>query len=572
MKESLYILLFLINVILINTDLIQTNDLQDALNKVQPGDIIELSGGIYDKEPYEFIKSGEPGNPITLRPKSKSLIQFKSDSDNCIFELDKISYINIEGSMELFNAECGIKIQDSNNIIIKRLKIHDINQHSLIVSGANIEITDNEIYNFALKSQNKRQSLTFGVYQCISVMAKTENNEFSNNITFKNNYIHDGYGEGIKFSYCEGCSAINNTIINTLSMNIYLYSSINLLIERNIIKVTNDDYNSKFGKAVGIGLSSDSLYDIESVEIQNNVIIGCRIGIYYFITGTASYKDIKIYHNTIWMVDITPIWFAEPIGAPSNSELFNNFIYHNKQSQLSPKSIWNIGYNIFYNSEKVPNQYSDTESETSKAIKKMNLSEIFNNNNGECNYNNPNINITCFRPNSKIKMNIIHGGKKLKEGKKDFEGCERNDIPSIGAFEFPEGCKGDPEPTDSPVEPDIEYNVQFKINYCVTGTQVVQIVGSLCNWNEKGGCITMQKIENCNWITMFLEGTSKFFNYKFAIFNAGKIERWEDNPNREFNGTILKDKIKKSPKGIYEACEYETSGNLVMLTCHWRAF
>ena len=160
----------------------------------------------------------------------------------------------------------------------------------------------------------------------------------------------------------------------------------------------------------------------------------------------------------------------------------------------------------------------------------------------------------------------------LPNGKKDFEGCERNDIPSIGAFEFPEGCKGDPEPTDSPVEPDIEYNVQFNINYCLTGTQVVQIVGSLCNWNEKGGCITMQKIENCNWITMFLEGTSKFFNYKFAIFNAGKIERWEDNPNREFNGTILKDKIKKSPKGIYEACEYETSGNLVMLTCHWRAF
>ena len=207
-------------------------------------------------------------------------------------------------------------------------------------------------------------------------------------------------------------------------MNIYLYSSINLLIERNIIKVTNEDYNSKFGKAVGLGLSSDSFYDIESVEIQNNVIIGCRIGIYYFITGTASYKDIKIYHNTIWMVDITPIWFAEPIGAPSNSELFNNFIYHKKKSQLSPKSIWNIGYNIFYNSEKVPNQYSDTESETSKAIKKMNLSEIFNNNNGECNYNNPNINITCFRPNSKIKMNIIHGGKKLKEGKKDFEGCD----------------------------------------------------------------------------------------------------------------------------------------------------
>ena len=161
-------------------------------------------------------------------------------------------------------------------------------------------------------------------------------------------------------------------------MNIYLYSSKNLLIERNIIKVTNQNYNSKYGKAVGIGLSSDSENDIENIEIQNNIIVGCRIGIYFFITGTGTYKSVKIYHNTIWMVDITPIWFAEPINNPSNSELYNNLIYHNKQSQLYPKSVWGIGYNFFYNSDKVPTQYSDSGNDkgTSRATKNMELSKI----------------------------------------------------------------------------------------------------------------------------------------------------------------------------------------------------
>ena len=79
-------------------------------------------------------------------------------------------------------------------------------------------------------------------------------------------------------------------------MNIYIYSSKNLIIKGNIIKTNSSDYNSKFGKAVGKGLSTNSNYDIEDLEIQNNVIIGCGIGIFYFITGIGTYKSAKIYH------------------------------------------------------------------------------------------------------------------------------------------------------------------------------------------------------------------------------------------------------------------------------------
>ena len=581
--------LFLLNkILLITTKTISTDNLQNALSQVNPGDIIELSSGVYDKIPYKITKSGTQDNPIIIRPQTQASIQFTGSNDACIFELNQVSYINIEGFMELSNSKCGIKISDSNNIIIKELNIHDIEQHAIVVSGDNIEIRDNNIYNCGLESKNIKQSLTYGDYQCVSSLAKNENNDFSKNIIVKNNSIENGYGEGIKFSYCDNCSAISNNITNTFSMNIYLYSSKNLLIKGNIIKVTNKEYNSKFGKAVGIGLSTDNTNDIEELEIQNNVIIGCRIGIYFFITGKGSYRYVKIYHNTLWMIEITPIWFAEPINPPSNCELFNNFIYHNKQYQLSPKKVWDIGYNIFYNTEKVPSQYEDSKSrqKTSQAIKKIDLSEIFNNINGDCDYTNANININCFRPNPSPqgKINIYHKGIKIKEKEKDLEGCDRDNIPSIGAFESPEGCKKEeppesdtsdttePEPTDPTDLPDIMYDVKFIIDYNCNSPLSLKIATSLNNWNY---FFSMNNEGENKWVYTLKEANNYEFNYKFIVFDNGSniIQRWEARDyNRIFKGKNLAEFANKYDDGYYEKCKYEKKGNLITLTCSWNSF
>ena len=470
MKEYLFLFLLFIKIILLGALDVTPQNFKAHLSTAESGSILELTSGTYKDTPYKLSNSGKVGNPITIKLKSQANAIFEGQNEGCIFELNGKSYINIEGEMELSNAECGIKVVDSNNIIITGLKLHDMKKEAIIASGENIEISNNEIYNCVLDSKDNRQSIIYGINQCTKTLGINQNSEFSKNITFKNNNIYNGYGEGIKFSYCDGCSAISNTIKNTLSINVYLYSSKNTLIQGNIIKVTNSDYNSKFGKAIGIGLSTDSTYDIENVEIQNNLIIGCRIGIYYFITGTGSYKAVNIYHNTLWKIDITPIWFTEPIKTPSTSKLYNNFIYHNKQSHLLPKSNWEKGYNIFYNTDKVPPQYEDSNSDsgTSKGIGKMSISEIFNNLDGKCDYNNNmDLNISCFRPNSNNEI-IKHKGKKIKEDEKDIEGCSRENVPSIGAFELPEGCKEEPEPepTDPPV---IKYDVKFQIHYIIEG-------------------------------------------------------------------------------------------------------
>ena len=568
MKEYLFIfLLFTKIIILLGATEVNPNTFKARLSTAEPGNIFELTTGTYKDAPYKFSKSGEVGNPITIKLKSQANVIFEGSNEGCIFELDGKSYINIEGEMELYNAECGIKVVDSNNIIITGLKIHDMKKEAIIASGENIEISNNEIYNCALDSKDNRQSLTYGINQCTKTLGKNQNSEFSKNITFKNNNIYNGYGEGIKFSYCDDCSAISNTIKNTLSISIYLYSSKDTLIQGNIIKVTNNDYNSKFGKAIGIGLSTDSTYDIDNVEIQNNLVIGCRIGIYYFITGTGSYKAVNIYHNTLWKIDITPIWFTEPIKTPSTSKLYNNFIYHNKQSHLLPKSNWEKGYNIFYNTDKVPPQYEDSSSDLGKSqgIGKMSLSDIFNDLDGKCDYNNMDLNISCFRPNSKNNI-INHSGKKIKEDEKDIEGCSRENEPSIGAFELSEGCKQEPEPTDPPV---IEYDVKFRIDYNTNGNYV-QIAGTFCNWGKSGNCYNLVNTGNNIWEITIISGTTQNFEYKFRIMSGNTVLRWESDPNRKFIGQELAKKADENQEDSYEGCDYVKTNNLITFTCKWR--
>ena len=136
-------------------------------------------------------------------------------------------------------------------------------QYGLVLSGENNEISNNEIYDCVQENKSMVKKSTSGWKQCVTVMGKKYNSYYSKNITFKNNNIRNSFGEGLYFQKCDGCSSILNNITNCFSYNIYCYSSKNILIDRNIIRVNSDEYSSQVGNACGIGLSSEnSKYDI----------------------------------------------------------------------------------------------------------------------------------------------------------------------------------------------------------------------------------------------------------------------------------------------------------------------
>ena len=561
-------LLLIIELSFIYTKTITTNNLSSALGDASPGDTIELESGTYSSVPYR-LQSGAKDKPITIKAQKGAKVIFTGTNSICIFDFSGVSYASIEGPFELKNALCGVKAMDVDNVKISGLKIHNTQQHGIVISGENNEVSNNEIYDCVMENRNVGKTLEFGWSQCVATWGKNYNAGFSKNIVFKNNYIHEAFGEGLDFLKCDGCSAISNNITNGFSMNIYCDASKNILIDGNILRVNSDDYDTKWGNACGIGLASESenRADIENIVIQNNVIIGTRMGIYFFLIGTGGYDNIKILHNTLWKVSVTPIWFKQPNNKPTNCEMRNNFIYYENQIEFSPKSSWTIGYNYYYNTPEVPTMYEDTE-KGSRGAGSLDLSTVFNTKIDSCNYNDRNINAQCLRPSPTPGnwLKLYQSGSKSSITK-DFSGCSRSTTnPSIGAFEYPEGCSSESVISDEPI--DTDYQVKFRINYCTSGSNTIKMVGEFCSWKVDQG-YSLKNEGDCSWSYTVAE-PSPSFNYKFVVANGNIAAKWESDPNRAFSLSGLNNAISSSSSGKYEGCDYIKSESLVTLTCNWR--
>ena len=322
-------------------------------------------------------------------------------------------------------------------------------------------------------------------------------------------------------------------------------------------------------------MSSDNYHYLERINIENNIIIGTRIGIYYFpqyMGGT--YKEVKIYFNTLWNIDYTPILFETPrYPYTSGNEMKNNFIDFAGAVEFEPKKAWKFAANYFYNTTTVPSIYYESYDNTSRAEKNVTLDSIFYKIKGCENYYNPNIMPECLRPSPNPGLMILyHSGNNIDyKTFDDFYLCRRDvRTPSIGAYEFPQECSDKIIPkNDTKNDTQKGYDVSFNITYCTSGNRVLKIIGSYCNWHPSE-CPTMTKNKKCNWSITFKNITSYNFKYKFAETIQNSIYKMESDPFRTFNGVYLNYLATKKAKGIYENCKYITSGNLITLLCTWK--
>ena len=576
------LLLFLIGLSLIISKTITTTDYASAIRQASPGDTIELQSGTYSSIPYS-LPSGTEGKPITIKAAAGAKVVFEGTYDKYIFEQYQPKYLNIEGPFEMKHCGRGVSIYQGYKVNISGLTVHDVQYQGIVVTGHYITIENNEVYDCSLENKNTAKSREYGWSQCVAVHGLSQG-VMSTNVIFRNNKIHEGYGEGLDFLECDTCQAINNEITNGFSMNIYVDVSRNVVIEGNILRVNTDAYNTKWGRACGIGMAPESGgIVLSNILIKNNIIIGTRMGIYFFTMGNGgAYDKVRILHNTLWNVFTTPVWFRAPNKTPTGCEMKNNFIYVDGTIEFSPKSSWSLGYNYYYNTYYVPSIYSDS---TSKSAQTLDLNGIFQNT-GNCNYWDQNLDVECLHPSKNPGyFKLYHTGTKPNEEvSTDFSGCPRDkNTPSIGAFEAYDSKCTDQDTTQP--EPDVSedttekeeeeevttdaYDVKLKINYCTSGSQIVKVVGSHCSWNVASGT-SLKNEGNCNYVATFSKGTNLNFSYKFVIASGSTAYRWESDPNRTFNGANLKALADKASSGKYESCDYSKSGNVITLTCYWR--
>ena len=575
------LVLFFLGLSLIVSKTITTTDLKTAIYQASPGDTIELQSGTYTNVPYG-LPSGSEGKPITLKAAAGAKVVFVGTNSKYIFEQYQPKYLNVEGPFELKTCARGVSIYQGYHVKISGLTVHDVQYQGIVVTGHYINVENNEVYDCSLENKSQAKTREWGWSQCVAVHGISQG-VMSTNIVFKNNKIHEGYGEALDFLECDTCSAIGNDITNGFSMNIYVDASRNIVIDSNILRVNTDAYNTKWGRACGVGMAPESGgIVISNILIQNNVMIGTRMGIYFFTMGNGgAYDKIRILHNTLWNVYTTPVWFRAPNNTPSGCEMKNNFFYVEGTIEFSPKNSWSLGYNYYYNTYYVPSIYSDS---TSKSAQTLDVNGIFNNK-GNCNYWDQNLDVECLHPSKNPGyFKLYHTGTKPNNVVSvDFNGCARDSKnPSIGAFEgYDSKCSEEdttePDSSEDTTEKEEEeeevttdaYDVKLKINYCTSGSQIVKAVGSHCSWNV-GSCTAMTNEGNCNYVATFSKGTKQSFSYKFVIASGSTAYRWESDPNRTFNGANLKALADKASSGKYESCDYKKSGNVITLTCYWR--
>ena len=156
--KSLSLIVFFLFLSSISSKTITTKDLSEALSSASPGDTIELQSGTYSQIPYR-LSSGSSGKPITVKAEKGAKVVFTGTNTMCIFDFSGVSYASIEGPFELKNALCGVKAMDVDNVKISGLTIHNTQQHGIVISGQDNEVSGNEIYDCVMENKENGKKL-----------------------------------------------------------------------------------------------------------------------------------------------------------------------------------------------------------------------------------------------------------------------------------------------------------------------------------------------------------------------------------------------------------------------------
>jgi parallel beta-helix repeat protein len=256
-----------------------------------------LNAGIYTQA-IRLDRSGTATAPITIEstPGRRAILDGSGLSLGARTSIVGIygSYIHVTDIEVQHSSGRGITIF-GNNDTVSYSKFHDMQFNALIASGSNDLILGNEVYDTVMSNVND----AYGS----GGWAEAMNSFQSTNVTFRNNYIHDNWGEGINFIESTGSVADGNTVVNDFSVLIYNGNSKNSTITRNFV-ATTDSTHSRSGSQSGVLLSEESCVQGDSnVTISDNTIWGGTIGVGYWWTGCGgasdSYERVTITNNAI---------------------------------------------------------------------------------------------------------------------------------------------------------------------------------------------------------------------------------------------------------------------------------
>lgn len=342
--------------------------LYKAGTAARAGDTVYVRGGVYPAT-YEFIHvtSGTAAAPVTFTPYPGEQVildgQGAPASSWTMVTINQSSHVVFDG-FELRNANNGLmSVVDSTDVTVRNCQIHDARQHGLTMSGQQLVAEHNQVWNVALVNTGNSTGAG-GVWPSAMNSLPISSGASSQNVTFRNNLVHDVWGEGIGVYQTDGAVVSGNTVHDSFSVNIYLSQARNVRIEGNYLYALNGEHNRSGLPATGILMATEPNYVnpqappvmLQNITIANNVIVGAGYGLGYFYSMTNvvpenTYQDIHIDFNVIRATQGEPLHFL-PVRnnslPPSGVTVRNNIFEQGANGQavfLSDPSAWSFAYN-----------------------------------------------------------------------------------------------------------------------------------------------------------------------------------------------------------------------------------
>jgi len=274
------------------------SSIQAAADIAQGGDTIYVRAGTYN-ERVTPKNSGSPDNYITYTAYPEEEVIINGDGIsigwwNGLFDIDQKSYIKVSGFRIEDSRYNGIRIKESDNIIIEKNHMYHTYSCGIEVQySSNIIIDNNEVE--LAHSWNTPYS---GSDEAISIVV-------TDTFEVKNNYVHDCNKEGIdvKVSSSNG-KVYNNHVHDTQAVGIYI----------------DGGYYTEYGYP-----GTDQF----SIDVYQNIVHETGGGIIVANEGGGGSEDIHIYNNLVYNCRGAGLELFQYPGTVKGVRFVNNVVYNN---------------------------------------------------------------------------------------------------------------------------------------------------------------------------------------------------------------------------------------------------
>jgi len=228
--------------------------------------VLCLRGGVY-RQVVNLSHSGTSAAAITVTsyPGETAILDGSGaalGSSNGIVTMSG-NYVTLS-NVELRNSSGrGVSVTGTGDVVSNN-KFHDMKFNALIAAGTNEVIEGNEVWNTVMSNQNDSRG-SAGWAEAMNAWQAT-------NTTFRRNYIHDNWGEGIDFINSNGGVASGNTVVDDFSVLIYVDGSKNIQISGNHLATTKSTFYRSAKPPPGVLMASEGGGAVANITITGNVM------------------------------------------------------------------------------------------------------------------------------------------------------------------------------------------------------------------------------------------------------------------------------------------------------------